>query len=300
MRKILLTFFIFIFMFPLQAANSQINVVCTFTILEDMIKNIGKEHVKVISLVGPNSDPHVFTPSPQSAEILAKADLVFTNGHGFEGWMDRLIQASGYKGKIIQATEGMMFILAILNEKKTEKKTDPHTWLTIGQALVYIKNIRDALSAYKPDLKQEFEKNYQSYKIQLEKVEKEIRSLVLTVAESKRKVITAHDAFNYFGDEYGIKFFAPQGITTESEASAQDVAKLINEIKSQKIKAVFVENITNERLIRQIAYETGVEIKGTLYTDALSEKHGPASTYIDLMRHNVNVLVVAMQMNGFS
>lgn len=297
MKKILLSLLVFTLTSSAQAVNPKIKAVCTFTILEDMVKNIGQDHVETTSLVGPNSDPHVFTPSPQSAEVLAKADLVFINGHGFEGWMDRLIEASGYKGKIINATEGMLFILALFNEKKNEKKTDPHTWLTIEQALVYIKNIRDALSARQPERKHDFEKNYQSYKTKLEKLDQEIRSRLATVAQSKRKVITAHDAFNYFGDEYGIKFSSPQGITTESEASAQDVAKLIKEIKTQKIKAVFVENITNERLIRQIAHETGVEIKGTLYTDALSEKTGPASTYIDLMRHNLTILVSAMQMN---
>ena len=279
--------------------SPKISVVCTFTILADFVRNIGGETVQVESMVGFNSDPHVFSPTPESVKSLSKADLVFVNGLGFEGWMDRLIEASGYKREIIVATKGMKDVSTVLDDK-SKQILDPHTWLTINQAFVYLKNIREALIKHRPHLKTFFEKNYLSYTKQLKELEKEIQVQISQVPPQKRKVITAHDAFNYFEKVYGIKFYAPQGITTESEPSAKAVAKLINRIKQEKIKAVFVENISNERLLRQIAQETGVQIRGTLYTDALSDPSGSAPTYIHLMRHNTSLMVKAMKLNGSS
>jgi zinc/manganese transport system substrate-binding protein len=280
------------------SAQEKVPVVATFSILADFVKNVGGDRVAVSTLVQPNGDAHVYQPSPADAKKVADAKIVFMNGLGLEGWLGRLIKASGTKGAVIIATKGIK-----PHEMKEEDgghgkadahKLDPHAWQSIANAKIYTANIRDALIAADPAGKKIYEENATDYLQRLTELEKEVKEAVAKIAPAKRRVITTHDAFGYFAKAYGIEFIAPQGVSTETEASARDVAKIIRQIKAQKIPAVFMENISDPRLMQQIAKETGAKIGGTVYSDSLSGEKGPASTYIDMMRHNMRQFSAAL------
>jgi zinc/manganese transport system substrate-binding protein len=280
------------------SAQEKVPVVATFSILADFVKNVGGDRVTVSTLVQPNGDAHVYQPSPADAKKVADAKIVFMNGLGLEGWLGRLIKASGTKGAVIIATKGIK-----PHEMKEEDggqgkadvhKLDPHAWQSIANAKIYTANIRDALIAADPAGRKIYEENAADYLKRLTALEKEVKEAVAKIAPAKRRVITTHDAFGYFAKAYGIEFIAPQGVSTETEASAKDVAKIIRQIKAQKIPAVFMENISDPRLMQQIAKETGAKIGGTVYSDSLSGEKGPASTYIDMMRHNMRQFSAAL------
>jgi zinc/manganese transport system substrate-binding protein len=280
------------------SAQEKVPVVATFSILADFVKNVGGDRVAVSTLVQPNGDAHVYQPSPADAKKVADAKIVFMNGLGLEGWFNRLIKASGTKGAVVIATKGIK-----PHEMKEENggqgkadahKLDPHAWQSIANAKIYTTNIRDALIAADPAGRKIYEENAADYLKRLTELDKEVKEAVAKIAPAKRRVITTHDAFGYFAKAYGIEFIAPQGVSTETEASAKDVAKIIRQIKAQKIPAVFMENISDPRLMQQIAKETGAKIGGTVYSDSLSGEKGPASTYIDMMRHNMRQFSAAL------
>jgi zinc/manganese transport system substrate-binding protein len=281
-------------------AQEKLPVVATFSILSDFVKNIGGDRVSVTTLVGPNGDIHVYQPSPADAKKLANARIVFVNGFKLEGWMDRLVKASGTKASVIVATKGIKpREMADDDDAKgghahEHAGVDPHAWQSIANARVYVANIRDALVAADPGGKETYEKNTVDYLAKLAAVETEVKDGIAKIPAARRRIITTHDAFGYFGAAYGFEFIAPQGVSTETEASAQDVAKIIRQIKTQKIPAVFLENVSDPRLVQRIADETGAKIGGTIYSDALSAEGGPASTYIDMMRHNIRQLAAAL------
>jgi zinc/manganese transport system substrate-binding protein len=268
-------------------AQTKLKVVATISIIGDLTKNVGGDRVDVATLVGPGADAHVYSPTPADVNKLTDAKLVIVNGLGLEGWMARLVKASGTKAPLLTATKGV-------KPRKMEDEhhagrvvSDPHAWQSIANAKTYVANIRDGLTKADPAGKQAYEANATAYTAKLDELEKDVKAAISTIPADRRRIITTHDAFGYFGDAYGMEFISPEGVSTESEASARDVAKIITQIKKQKIPAVFMENISDPRLMEQIAKESGAKIGGTLFSDALSDEKGPAPTYIDMMQNNI-------------
>ncbi len=372
------------------AADSEkkIHVVTTFSILADMVEQIGGDHVSVTSLVGRNGDTHVYQPTPAAARMVSEAELLIVNGLEFEGWLDRLIDASEFAGSRIVATTGIDVIAFEdahdehgddehkyeddhhahdehghdehkheddhhahnehghdehkhednhhahdehghdehkheddhhahdehgHDEHKNEDdhqahdehghgehdhahgEFDPHGWQSLGNAVTYVDNITAALAQFAPEHAATFYQNRAIYVEEIQALDAEIKAQIVKLPQNKRTVVTSHDAFQYFGRDYGLRFLAPQGLSTESEASAKNVARLIEHMREEGVTAVFFENITDRRLLEQIANETGASIGGTLYPGALSELDGPAPTYLDMMRHNAQTIVSALR-----
>jgi zinc/manganese transport system substrate-binding protein len=276
------------------SAQDKLKVVATFSILADFVKNVGGERVEVQALVDPGGDAHVYQPTPGDAKTLADAKVVFVNGLGFEGWIARLIKASATKATPVTATKGIKPRKAVDDHGHAHEDADPHAWQSVANAKVYVANIRDALSAADPSGKDTYEANASVYLAKLDALDAEVKATIDKIPADRRKIITTHDAFGYFAAAYGVTFIAPQGVSTESEVSARDVAKIISQIRKQKIPAVFLENVTDDRMLKRIAQEGGARIGGTLYSDALTDGQGPAPTYIDMMRHNVKQLSTAL------
>ena len=311
-------------------SDGPIPVVATFSILGDMVKRIGGEHVDVTTLVGADGDTHVYQPTPADARAVSEAKVLVVNGLQFEGWLDRLIDASDFRGVRVVATHGIEPI-AFEDEHDDHAKAahdddheehaepamhdddddheehaeagdddhhhgafDPHTWQSLRNAAVYVDNITAALAKADPGNAGVFYRNREAYVAEIETLDSEIREILARLPAGSRTVVTSHDAFRYFGRDYGLTFIAPQGLSTESEASAKDVAGLIQQIRDGDIRAVFIENIGDPRLLRRIADETGAAIGGTLYPGALSGSDGPAPTYLDMMRHNAMTLAQAL------
>jgi zinc/manganese transport system substrate-binding protein len=290
-RRIVLAAAALLLSVNIAAAQEKLKVVATFSILADFVKNVGGDRVEVQALVGPNGDAHVYQPAPADAKTLSEAKVVFVNGLGFEGWIARLIKASGTKAPMIVTTKG---VKPRKMDEEGHAETDPHAWQSVPNAKVYVANIRDALVAADPEGKGTYEANATAYLAKLDALDTEVKAAVEKIPGGRRKIITTHDAFGYFGAAYGVAFIAPQGVSTESEVSARDVARIITQIRKQKIPAVFLENITDDRLLKRIGVESGARIGGTLYSDALTHEKGAAPTYIDMMRHNVRQLAEAL------
>ena len=275
-------------------AQSKINVAATFSIMADLVSNVGGDRVEVTALVGPNSDSHVFSPTPADAKKLAAAKVVFVNGLGLEGWMTRLVSASGSKAQTFTASTGIKTRKMEDDHHPGRMVTDPHAWQSIANTKIYVANIRDGLSKADPAGKNAYDANAVAYLAKLDALEQEVKTAIGKIPADHRRIITTHDAFGYFGGAYGMEFISPEGVSTDAQPSARDMAKIIAQIRKQKIPAVFMENITDPRLMQQIAKETGARIGGTLYSDALSDANGPASTYVDMMRSNISELSKAL------
>ena len=283
-----LIFLCLLFLVNIASANeSSIRVVTSFSILEDLVKELGGQYVNVVNLVDRNSDAHTYQPKPSDAVAIAKADLVIFNGLGFEGWIPRLIKNSGYKNKQIIASKGVGAI-------KNGKETDPHAWQSFHNIRLYVQNISQMLIQLRPQYSEVLTKRQQKYLDSLNDLEINLKEQLVKIPVSKRIVVTSHDAFGYLGREFKIQFLAPLGLSLEVEASAEDVATIIDQIREQNVKALFVENINNPRLLELISAETNVAIGGRLYSDALSEVKGPAGTYLKMMRHNIESLITVL------
>ena len=274
---------------PGQPAGG-LKAVASFSILADFVRNVGGERVELVTLVGPDGDAHVYSPSPADGQRVSEAKVVFVNGLGFEGWIGRLVKASGTRADIVEAAAGT----STLPGHADGRRTDPHVWQSIANARICVGNIRDGLIAADPVGRATYEANATAYLAKLDDLEREVVRAVARVPADRRRVITSHDAFGYFANAYGLEFVAPQGVSTDAEASAKDVARIIQQVRKERIGAVFVENISDPRLIRRIAAETGAKIGERLYSDALSGPDGPAATYIDMMRHNIRALTTAL------
>ncbi|HET7122718.1 MAG TPA: metal ABC transporter substrate-binding protein [Bradyrhizobium sp.] len=271
---------------PVPAQN-HLNVVASFSITGDFARNVGGERVSVTTLVGPDGDVHVYTPAPSDAQKIADAKLVVINGLGLEGWLSRLVRSAGSKATMVAASQG-------ITPRKLGTDADPHAWQSVANAKVYVANIRDALVAADPMGGGIYRDNADRYLAKLDALDRDVRAAVAQIPPQRRKVISTHDAFGYFAAAYGIEFIAPQGVSTESEPSARDIAAIITQIKASKIPAVFLENISDPRLMRRISTETGARIGGTLYSDSLTGEKGDAPTYIDMVRHNIKALTSAL------
>jgi zinc/manganese transport system substrate-binding protein len=284
MRRIMLC--VLLLASPLHAAE-QLKVVASFSILADFVRNVGGDRINLTTLVGSDSDVHVYTPAPSDAKRIADAKLVIVNGLGLEGWLPRLVQSSGSKAQVVTASAGIAPL-------RLGTAADPHGWQSVPNAKIYVTDIANALAAAAPDHAEFFRAQAKAYLEKLETLDREVREAVAKIPQERRKVISTHDAFGYFAAEYGVQFIAPLGVSTETEPSARDIATIIGQIKAQRIPAVFLENISDDRLIRRIAAETGSKVGGTLISDGLTGEKGPAPTYIDMVRHNIKALTSAL------
>jgi len=271
------------------AAEQRPKVIASFSILADMVAQLGGEHVLVTALVGPDSDAHMYQPTPNDARRLAAADLVIINGMDFEGWIPRLLESAGYTGPVVVASAGVEPMIV-------RGAPDPHAWQSTAYASTYARNIIAALIDLRPAYRDFFLQREAVFVAELERLTAWARTR-LEEGTGPHSVVTSHDAFAYLGRDFGIQFLAPTGASTEDEASAAGVAQLIRQIKKERIRAMFVESISDPRLLQQIARETGVVVGTTLYSDALSEPEGPASTYLLMMQHNLSVIVGALAAN---
>jgi zinc/manganese transport system substrate-binding protein len=274
------------------ALAAEVNAVASFSILGDMVARIGGDRVAVTTIVGPNADTHVYEPKPSDAAAVAGADIFFVNGLGFEGWMDRFVESTGYKGQLVVASDG---VTTHEMDEDGETTTDPHAWQSLTNGILYVGNIAKGLCAVDAAGCETYTANAAAYSAELTALDATVRAELEAVPAEQRKVITTHDAFGYFAETYGVTFLAPEGISTDAEPSAADVAKLIIQIKSEGVRALFIENMSDPRLVQQIADETGVKLGGELYADALSPADGPAPTYLDMFRHNVGLLIRALE-----
>lgn len=274
------------------AMAKTLNVVTSFSILGDITQEVGGSHVNVTTLVGPDGDPHTFEPSPKDSAALSKADVVVVNGLGLEGWLDRLVKASGFKGTLVVASTGVK-THALEEDGKTV--TDPHAWNSAANGAQYAQNILNGLVKADPKDQVALEATAQPYIAQLTQLDSWTKSQFSQIPREKRKVLTSHDAFGYFSRAYDVTFMAPQGLSSESEASAAQVAEIINQIKADGVKTWFMENQLDPRLVKQIANATGAKPGGELYPEALSAKGGVADTYAKAFRHNVKTMVDSMK-----
>ena len=321
--------------FPMASwAEEPIPVVATFSILGDMVERIGGEHIALTTLVGPDGDSHVYQPTPKAARSVAESDVLFLNGLDFEGWLERLAEAASFDGAMVVATNGVVPIAFDDHDDHDDEKHDdhddhddhndekhdehddhddhddekhddhaghdhgafdPHAWQSLENAVIYANNIAAGLAQADPENAGDYYANRAAFVAEVEMLSADIEAMMKSLPADKRTVVTQHDAFGYFAATHGLTFVAPQGMSTESEVSAGDVAALITQIREESISAVFIESITDNRMMKQIANETGATIGGTLYSDALSAKSGPASTYLDMMRHNATTLFDALE-----
>ena len=273
------------------ASAKTLEVVASFSIVADVVKQVGGDHVEVKSLVGPNGDAHGFEPSPEDAKTLKAANLAFISGNGFEGWFERLAKASGYTGKPVVVSGG---VKTLKMDEKGKSVTDPHVWNNPANVVIWVANIEKALVAADPEDAADFKANAERYTKELNDLNAYARSKIGAIPKGKRKILTSHEALGYFGKEYGVDFLSPLGLSTETEASAMDVAKLIDQIKKEKVKVYFIENSNDPRLIKQIADATGAEPGGELYVESLSAADGPAPTYVKMFRYNVDQIAAAI------
>jgi len=348
-------------------ANDKIPVVASFSILADLVSEVGGSHIDITTLVKANGDAHVYSPTPKDALAIRKAKILVVNGLNFEGWMPRILESAHFEGTTIIASDGIDVIKIgddehddhdekheehadndemhhedadhdekhedhadhdemhhedadhdgkhedhadhdEMHHKDTDHDemhedhagehhhdgVDPHAWNSIINVKTYIKNIASGLSQVDPENAKDYQQNAQAYLQKLDKLEIKLHAHLDTIPLSQRVVITPHDAFGYFARDFKIEFIAPQGTSTESEASASDMAAIIKQIRKDKVGAVFMENIADNRMIEQISQETDAKIGGELFSGSLSDKQGPASTYLKMIEYNVDTIVSAL------
>jgi zinc/manganese transport system substrate-binding protein len=287
---------------PQAHAAGEVKAVATFSILGDLVRQVGGERVHITVLVGVGGDSHVFQPSPSQARDVGQAQVLFSNGLGYESWVQRLVQAANFKGRHVVVSQGVEPLKASSTgahgHGHAKAAVDPHAWQNVGNVKRYVRNIADGLCAVDAPACTEYRRNEQAYQAQLDLLDAEIRTAWEAVPSAQRKVLTSHDAFAYYARAYKVRFLAAQGTSTSAEATAQGVARLTRQIKAEQIRALFVENISNPRLIEQIGRETGVKPAGALFSDSLTQPDGPAPDYVALMRQNTRALVTAIQGAG--
>ncbi|SEG18641.1 metal ABC transporter solute-binding protein, Zn/Mn family [Marinobacterium lutimaris] len=274
---------------PVQA--DTLDVVASFTVLADVVKNVGGDQVNVTSLVPANGDPHDFEPSPENARALKQADVTFLSGENLEIWFERLAEASGNTQAPVIVSDG---IATHTFEEDGETIIDPHVWNSAANVLVWIDNIEQALVAAAPEDAAAIHQSADAYRQKIQALDADIKAKIDAVPQEERKVLTSHDAFGYYTAEYGVQFMSPLGVSTETEASAGEVARLIDQIKEEGVKVYFIESSNDGRLVEQIANATGAKSGGELYPEALSAADGVAPTYIELMNFNTSQILSAI------
>lgn len=289
MRKFITSLIQFIFFIPLVAQELPL-VVASASIFADMAENISGGKVEVKTLVPIGEDPHIYEPTPGDAQLIAKADLILINALTFEGWLNELIENSGTKAKVITITQGVKPIESLTYKNST----DPHAWMDASFGLIYIKNIRDALTELDPENADIYTFNHDLYAQQLRDMDQFIKAQIQTIPEKKRILITSHDAFRYYGKRYGIKVEAILGTSTDAEAQTSDIIRLNKVIKESGVPALFIETTVNPKLLEQLAKDNKVEIGGQLYSDSIGSKDSPAPTYLDMLKYNTETIVNAL------
>lgn len=287
LRAVMASAMVALFAGPAFADGDRLKVVASFSILGDMIGQVAGDLAEVATIVGPDADAHVYQPSVADARAVAGADIIFVNGLGFETWSETLIAESGTNAVVIVATEGIAPV-------EVDGATDPHAWNSLRNGVIYVTNIADALAQAMPERADEIAANAAAYVAKLNALDAEARAGIAGLPADRRTVVTAHDAFGYLEASYGLTFLAPVGIDTEAEPSAQDLAALIRQLKAEGAAALFVENISSPALVKQISEETGIRIGGRLFSDALSARGGPATSYLAMFRHNLDALLGAL------
>jgi zinc/manganese transport system substrate-binding protein len=276
--------------------TSPIRVVVSFSLLKDIVQQVGGADVAVTSLIGPDSDAHVFEPRPDQARLLSHAQLFVVNGFGFEGWLTRLTGAAQYRGPVVVASEGITPIIRT-EAGDAAPSPDPHAWQDARNAVIYADNIARALAGADPARADAYRQRFRKYEAKIEALDQHVRDELGAIPAEKRRVITSHDAFGYYGKAYGVAFLAPEGFNTDSEPSAKTITELIRQIRREGIKALFLENISDPRLVEELARETGTTLGPPLYSDALSRSNGPAPTYIRMIEYNTAALKQGMLKN---
>ena len=279
-----------------SAAEPPVRVLVSFSILEDIVQEIGGAAVAVTSLIGPDSDAHVFEPSPDQLRLLAHAQLFVVNGLGLEGWETRLVQSAQYRGPVVVASDGITPI-ETAEPGAVPRVPDPHAWQNVKNAEVYAANIARALESADPARSDDYRRGLEGYQRELETLDREVRAELAGIPPAKRRVITTHDAFAYYGQAYGVTFLAPEGVSTDSEPSAEGIARLIRQIRREGIKALFLENVSDPRLMEALAHEVGARLGRPLFSDALSRADEPASTYVKMIGYNTAALKEGMLKN---
>lgn len=268
-------------------ADAKVKVVASFSILGDMVQNVTGDLAEVTTIVGPDSDAHLYSPNIEDAVAVTKADVIFVNGMGFETWSQTLIESSKTKAKVFISTEGISPLMV-------DDEVDPHAWNSLLNGVVYVENIMKGMIAVDPKNADTYKSNGVAYVDRLKSTHAASLKKLNSLPKGRRTVVTAHDAFGYLANAYGLNFLAPQGINTDAEPSAKELAELISQLKREKVAALFVENITSPVLINQIAKETGLKVGGRIFSDALSSKGGPATSYIDMFKHNLGAIYEAL------
>lgn len=294
MKSFLATLVLGLSLATTPALAAPLNVVASFSILGDITSDIGGDKIKLTTLVGPDGDAHTFEPAPADARALHAADVIIMNGLHFEGWMEKLVKASGTKATLVVASTG---VTPHDMDEDGETIPDPHAWQDLANGAIYVRNIEKALSAADPEDAATYKANATTLLARLTRLDQWTRSEIASVPADKRKVITTHDAFGYFGAAYGVTFLAPAGLSTDAEPGAASLSGLIDQIKKDNIKALFIENMSDPRLMAMLSRETGAKLGGALYSDALSPASGPAPTYPAMFEENVPKLVAAMKLN---
>ncbi|WP_324732497.1 metal ABC transporter substrate-binding protein [Pseudomonas paeninsulae] len=288
--RVLIALFALLASLPLNAAE-KLKVVTSFSILADITQQIAGDKLELYNLVGADADAHVYQPSADDAKAVLNADLIIANGLGFEPWLRRLIASSEAPGRRLDASAG---VLPLMLDEDGEKVPDPHAWQNLANAEIYVQNIAKTLSQADPANAAYYGSRRDAYLAEIRALLVEAHQGLGQLPPAQRTIITSHDAFAYLGQAYGLSFIAPQGLSTEDEPSAAAVAALIRQIRADGVRAVFVENIRDPRLIQQIANEAGAKVGGTLYSDALA-RTGPASTYLGMFKHNCDTLLAALR-----
>ncbi|MBT0571345.1 metal ABC transporter substrate-binding protein [Curvibacter sp. CHRR-16] len=271
---------------------TKLKVLVSFSILADLVKVVGGDAVEVSSLVGANEDAHVFEPKPSHAKTLLGSQLLVVNGLDFEPWMTKLVRSASYKGKTVVASQG---VKPLTMQEDGHTETDPHAWQNPLNVILYVNNIAQALASVDPAHAADYQARAQAYVQQLQELDSWAQSMFKEVPKAQRKIITSHDAFGYFAQHYQIQFLAAQGLNTESEPSARQIAKLVQQMRREKVRTVFLENMSNPRLITQLSKEAGAQVGATLYADALSAPDQPGATYLGMMRHNIDKLAQSLK-----
>lgn len=275
-----------------RAWASGIGTVASFSILADMVRHVGGGLVDVVSLVPPDGDPHVYEPTSADARAVTSAAMLVENGLGLEGWMARLGEAADFKGVLVIASTG---VTPRKMREGDETSLDPHAWQNPRNGVSYVQNIAKGLTAADPAHADTWRENAAAFIAEIEQTDAWIAQQFAAIPTAGRRIITTHDAFGYYGDRYGVKFLAAEGISTDAEPSAKGIAELVRQIKREGVRDVFLENMTDPRVTTMLARETGAKVSGPLYSDALSKPGGPAPDYLAMLRYNTAWFVRAMR-----
>lgn len=265
--------------------------VATFSVLADMVSRVGGNLVSVISMVPPDTDAHVYQPTAEDSRALTAAALLVENGLGFEGWMERLAAASDFKGVRIVATTG---VIPRMMREGAATSVDPHAWQDPHNGVIYVRAIAGGLTEASPEHAEIWRTNEANYVAEIERTDAWIARQFAPIPPAARRIITTHDAFGYYGDRYGVSFLAAEGISTDAEPSAKAIASLVEQIRRERVRTVFLENMTDPRVTQMLARETGASVSGPLYSDALSKPDGPAPDYVSMLRYNTSLFARAM------